>query len=41
MGEGMMDALGEAVKMFAVVHDATSFLKQACPPKNGGNLDWE
>jgi hypothetical protein len=40
MGEGVMDALGEAVKMFVMVHDATS-LKQACLPKNGGNFDRE
>jgi len=41
MGEGVMDALGKAVKMFVVVHDATSFLKKACPPKDGGNFDRE
>jgi hypothetical protein len=41
MGEGVTYALGETVKIFVMVHDATSFLKQVCPPKIGGNFDRE
>jgi membrane-anchored glycerophosphoryl diester phosphodiesterase (GDPDase) len=34
MGEGVMDALVYAVKMFAVIHDALSFVKQFCRLKS-------